>query len=64
MEDELDYDDDFYDPDEDWENGTECGAWFNGRFSYYECTKAGSEECDWDCPYARQVREGTAKDQP
>lgn len=29
-----------------------CGRWINGRLSRH-CTKAGSEECDWDCPYSR-----------
>jgi hypothetical protein len=30
----------------------ECGRWINGNLGQY-CTKAGSEECDWECPYSR-----------
>ena len=32
--------------------GEECGRWINGKLGRY-CTKAGSEECDWECPYSR-----------
>jgi hypothetical protein len=32
--------------------GEECGRWRNGRLDKY-CTKAGSEECDFECPYNR-----------
>ena len=32
--------------------GAECGRWRNGRLSD-SCTKAGSEECDFECPYNR-----------
>ena len=37
-------------PDDDF--GAECGRWLNGRLMA-SCTKAGSEECDWECPYGR-----------
>lgn len=30
--------------------GEECGRWMNGRLTK-SCTKAGSEECDFECPY-------------
>jgi hypothetical protein len=30
--------------------GEECGRWSNGRLAQY-CAKAGSEECDFECPY-------------
>ena len=41
-------DDDGYDP------GEECGRWINGRLGrYYDCRLAGTEFCDWECPYAR-----------
>jgi len=40
----LDDEDDLYDP------GEECGRWNNGRLGRL-CTKAGSEECDFECPY-------------
>jgi len=32
--------------------GEECGRWRNGRLDKH-CTKAGSEECDFECPYNR-----------
>lgn len=43
-----------YDEDEDDGRypGDECGRWRNGRL-VAQCLKAGSEECDWECPYAR-----------
>lgn len=28
----------------------ECGRWWNGEL-LKTCSKAGSEECDWDCPH-------------
>lgn len=31
--------------------GEECGRWNNGRLMPY-CAKAGSEECDFECPYS------------
>lgn len=42
--------DDADDFDED--PGAECGRWSNGRLMAH-CSKAGSEECDWECPYGR-----------
>lgn len=51
--DEYDWDDGYYDLD-DFADGPEpgeyCGRWINGRLGRY-CTKAGSEECDFECPY-------------
>lgn len=32
------------------EPGEECGRWGNGRLTH-SCSKAGSEECDFECPY-------------
>lgn len=32
--------------------GEECGRWRNGVLSK-SCSKAGSEECDFECPYNR-----------
>ena len=37
------YDDDAYDPDDD--DFLDCGLMPDGQ-----CLKAGSEECDWECP--------------
>lgn len=40
------------DLDDDYDPGEDCGRWRNGRLGQ-QCTKAGSEECDWECPYSR-----------
>jgi hypothetical protein len=32
------------------EPGEECGRWANGCLTEF-CSKAGSEECDFECPY-------------
>jgi hypothetical protein len=46
-----DPDDDFDpDPQDDYDPGEECGRWIDGRLGRH-CSKAGSEECDWECPY-------------
>lgn len=44
---EDDYDDE---PDFDDEEDFDCGM---TRAGY--CTKAGSEECDWECPYSEEL---------
>lgn len=44
--DEDDFDEDFDDEDP----GDECGRWRNGVLTK-SCSKAGSEECDFECPY-------------
>lgn len=31
--------------------GEECGRWSNGRLTKH-CAKAGSEECEFECPYS------------
>lgn len=35
--------------------GDDCGRWRNGSLSS-NCMKAGSEECDFECPYRRSLR--------
>lgn len=35
--------------DEEYDASEDCGRWNNGRLSK-QCSKAGSEECDWECP--------------
>lgn len=45
------WDDDEYGDNDGPEPGDDCGRWDNGRLTRY-CTKAGTEECDWDCPYS------------
>lgn len=47
------YDDDFAEEEED---EFECGAFFSGRFDFYACQLAGTEDCDWECPYAADER--------
>lgn len=49
--------DDFDEDDDAFE--FECGAFFNGRFDYYACRLAGTEDCDWECPYSASVRRGS-----
>lgn len=36
--------------DEPDEPGEDCGRWCNGKLDRY-CAKAGTEECDFECPY-------------
>lgn len=38
------------------EPGEECGRWINGRLTK-SCSKAGSEECDFECPYRNSLYE-------
>lgn len=47
---DWEFEEDF--PEDGPYEGEECGRWINGRLGRY-CTKAGSEECDWECPYSR-----------
>lgn len=51
-QDEIDADQDWdeYEPEDEYDPGEECGRWENGRLTK-SCTKAGSEECDWECPH-------------
>lgn len=43
-------------PDEDDGFEFECGAWINGKFDFYSCQLAGTEDCDWECPYSATAR--------
>jgi len=47
-----DFGDDLSDEDMAME---ECGRWDNGKLTQ-QCTKAGSEECDWICPLSGGLR--------
>jgi len=53
---EIDADQLYSDEDEDIESypGEECGRWSNGRLTK-SCSKAGSEECDFECPYRNSL---------
>lgn len=37
------------DHEEEYDASEDCGRWDNGRLMK-QCRKAGSEECDWECP--------------
>jgi hypothetical protein len=52
---EPDYDDDDYvlDDEDNWE--MDCGQFVDDGIIY--CQKAGSEECDWDCPHRDELGE-------
>ncbi len=54
-DDHDDFDEDFLDEEEEeYDPGEECGRWRNGELApYYECLQAGTEFCDWECPYSR-----------
>lgn len=38
------------DTDDGPEPGEECGRWMNGALGKW-CSKAGTEECDFECPH-------------
>lgn len=48
----IDYDFDFDDESED-EAHDACGRWMNGKFTR-SCSQAGTEYCDFECPYREQ----------
>lgn len=57
-----DTNEDFYDefddePDGDgWdEHDFDCGAMYGPKGEPMGCSMAGSEDCDWDCPYRAEV---------
>ena len=40
--------------DDESDAGEECGRWRNGRLGpWTDCLMAGTEFCDFDCPYGR-----------
>jgi hypothetical protein len=54
---EYDYDDEPLDGDEDFdeEEFFDCGAMRDMNHRLVGCGKAGSEECDFECPYRESV---------
>jgi hypothetical protein len=48
-------DDEFdeYEPDEFEEAMSNCCGFFDG--GYFVCAAAGSEDCDWDCPFSHDL---------
>lgn len=49
-QDEIDHDMGLSSMEDGPEPGEECGRWRNGRLGQF-CAKAGTEECDFECPY-------------
>jgi hypothetical protein len=43
-------DEDYYSEEDEYDPGDDCGRWDNGRLSKY-CSLAGTEFCDFECPY-------------
>lgn len=40
------------DLEDDYDPGEGCGRWVNGRLGkVYDCRLAGTEFCDFECPY-------------
>jgi hypothetical protein len=57
-----DYDDDDFVDDADMAM-EECGRWINGRLGRH-CAKAGSEECDFECPLRDEPCQPSTKKRP
>ena len=55
FEDDFDDFDEIDEPEEEYDPGEDCGRWdqnAKGGMSPY-CRLAGTEFCDWECPYSR-----------
>lgn len=52
MPDDYPFDSDDDEDEDGWANGENCGRWINGRLGQ-SCSLAGTEDCDWECPYSR-----------
>lgn len=52
-QDEIDAD--MFTDDDGPEPGEECGRWADGRLMH-SCSKAGSEECDFECPHRSTLK--------
>lgn len=46
---ELYLDNEYDTEDEESDGSEDCGRWWDGKL-IAQCSKAGSEECDWECP--------------
>lgn len=53
-EEDRDYSDEYNDETDEWEEAIyNChGSYFRGVFW---CGAAGSEECDWECPFSQNI---------
>ena len=49
----MDYDEDSIEEDEYEEDDFDCGMCIDSDGRLAGCQLAGTEECDWDCPYRR-----------
>jgi hypothetical protein len=52
------FDDADFDDDQDYDGDEfdfDCGACYGPKGEPLGCQLAGTEECDWDCPYREQV---------
>lgn len=43
--------------EEEEDFGPDCGRWFDGRLSQ-SCSLAGTEFCDFECPYRSSLAPG------
>ena len=50
-----DFNDDEF--DDEYDESEECGRWSNGRL-VPQCSLAGTEWCDWECPIGWPTRGG------
>lgn len=55
MSEEFSEYDDEMDDEESEEFDFDCGAMYGPKGEPMGCSKAGSEDCDWECPYVHQV---------
>jgi hypothetical protein len=47
---------DYHDDDDEISDGeADCGRWSNGRLEH-QCSQAGTEWCDWECPVGIEGR--------
>lgn len=46
------------DEDEDYDAAEECGRWRNGKLDI-QCSLAGTEWCDWECPIGLRAMRGS-----
>lgn len=52
---EFEFPEDYDDEQEEYDPGEDCGRWdqnAKGGMSH-QCRLAGTEFCDWECPYSR-----------
>lgn len=50
-----DYTDDDYEMDEFEDAVANCCGYFDQSDGVFWCHNAGSEDCDWECPFSRDI---------